>query len=112
MTFLSDDQKASIRSKLQELQKHYASALPAKIEEIGNLWESQKVNCSENTISEAIRLTHNLAGTAKTYGFSDLGELAKEIEHQLLYLKNNPNDNEAANQMDCLMKKIRTAVTQ
>lgn len=87
MTFLNEEQKASVREKLKLLQQSYADAVPAKIEEINTLWESFKNSRGDRHLDDAIMRTHNLAGTAKTYGFADLGDLAKKTEQSLISVK-------------------------
>ncbi|MCC9620428.1 Hpt domain-containing protein [Thalassospira sp. MA62] len=110
MTLLNSDQKASLQEKLKALQKTYADALPGKMDEIDASWNSFTTSRDENTLEDAIRLTHKLAGTAKTYGFGDLGEYAKAAELNLISLKETPDDTQAFSEADQTIQKLRTEI--
>jgi HPt (histidine-containing phosphotransfer) domain-containing protein len=47
-------------------------------------------------IAELIEITHKLAGTAGTYGLPDLSKEMKQLELQLLEIKNREINNEQA----------------
>ncbi|WP_430474379.1 Hpt domain-containing protein [Thalassospira lucentensis] len=84
MSLLNDAQKADLKSKLKKLQDDYANSIPEKLTEISDNWEQCESPQDEASIDRLIQSIHKLAGTAKTYGFSELGILANNAENELI----------------------------
>jgi chemotaxis protein histidine kinase CheA len=67
------------------LRAKYQVKLPGTVAQIEDLWRrllSAEAPASE--LADLVQLAHNIAGTAKTFGFEAAGEVAHEIE---LYLE-------------------------
>jgi len=81
-------QAADYQSALQALRASYELSLPSKIAEIETIWQSlSSTGWDEDSFISFIRLTHSLAGSGGTYGFTKLGESAHALE---LYAKSLP----------------------
>ncbi len=91
MNLLNDAQKADLKSKLKKLQDEYASSIPEKLSEISGHWENYQSDKDSQSIDQLINCVHKLAGTAKTYGFPDIGALASDAEDKLMSLQDQPN---------------------
>ncbi|WP_033068227.1 Hpt domain-containing protein [Thalassospira australica] len=90
MNLLNDAQKADLKSKLKKLQDDYASSIPEKLTEISDHWEQYQSQKDEASIDQLINCVHKLAGTAKTYGFAELGMLAGNAEDELICFQEQP----------------------
>ena len=81
-----------LQAQLQSLRVAYASRLPEKIARLCEICRaSLEANADEKEVAlnrdarnMAHRLAHNLAGSGATYGFTDLGALARQLELALL----------------------------
>jgi multidomain signaling protein FimX len=72
--------------KLAELKQDYCKKLPSKIAQIEQLWQKLRYfNWSDEAFQTLHLLAHTLHGSGKTFGFDELSEHAKNLEH---YLKN------------------------
>ena len=63
------------------LRAKYEIKLPGTIARFEDLW--RRLLAAEAPVSgleDLIQIAHNIAGTAKTFGFSSAGEAAREIE--------------------------------
>jgi len=79
---MSPDEYAA---RFQHLKENYAARLPERLEAI----RAASVPLLEGRWSparaiEAAKLLHNLAGTAETFGFAQLGDAAREFEDLVL----------------------------
>ncbi|MDX8404752.1 MAG: Hpt domain-containing protein [Mariprofundus sp.] len=76
--------KPDIQVALAALKAGFAKKIPDKIREIGQSWETVKSAPEDAEILPLFhRQVHTLAGTAATYGFIELGRLAKAVETSL-----------------------------
>jgi len=70
--------------KLRELRASYAAELPGKIREIISLWDAVCDGKGEPIALQALqRQVHHLAGTAKSFGFSAVTDIARKLERAL-----------------------------
>ena len=73
--------KPDIQAALTALKDGFAQKVPAKIEEIRQSWNLLKSVPEDIDMFHLLhRQTHTLAGTAGTYGFHTVGQLAKAVE--------------------------------
>lgn len=77
------DNKADFEARLQELREAYANQLPAKLRDIEAHWQSLCNHWEPETAETLHRLVHSLAGSGGSFGFDQLGILAREIEIEL-----------------------------
>lgn len=75
--------------KLQQLQNKYTAELPAKIQLLQNYWQQLQASYDDDVLREFSRGAHNLAGSAGTFGFSELSKQARILEKTLNTLKSN-----------------------
>ncbi len=69
-------------SKMAELVESYAARLPEKVREIRNLWD-QVEGGSDGATDRLHRSLHRIVGTAGTFGYASLSEIAGELEQKL-----------------------------
>ncbi len=78
------DSEATLEEALKELRNTFLEGLPERLEEMTTSWA--KVRVSPTLVDELKRCSrhfHSLAGTAGTFGFAELGDLARNIEDAL-----------------------------
>lgn len=77
---------ADIQQKLKELWMAYSKELPVKAHELEKLWTKYKLNPDPETFDVLHRSAHTLSGTAGTYGYTLVGNLARKLD--ILFTKN------------------------
>jgi len=60
-------------------------------------WQQWLVSKDEMILKELCRNSHNLAGSAGTFGFSSMGQLSRELEKMLTSMQSDAPDR---NQLD------------
>jgi len=75
----TDAAKAAARDKLAALRNGFAARLR---ERVGKLEDAVEAACSRDDLGvhHTEALAHQLAGTAGSYGFVEVGELSAELE--------------------------------
>ena len=67
---------------LERLRHDYAETLPAKIEEVAAVARMLAEGARDDAALADLRnLAHKLAGSGATFGFSEMGETARKLEH-------------------------------
>ena len=80
-----------IQSQLEQLCLEYRRNLPTKIHEIENLWQTiQNSPQVPNNIELCHRITHNLAGSRRTFGLSAVSSAAHALDDELKLLLAKP----------------------
>jgi len=88
---LPGQESTDFEDTLLALRTEYARELPARLEELGALLNQLQDDSSNSFVqSEARTHAHKLRGTAASYGFREIGELAAQIEEALIILKEKP----------------------
>lgn len=82
------------REKLEALRRRFADRLP------GMVLELEEACRAPEKLEEAIRRAHTLAGTAGTFGLTELGRLARALEILL-------REGGAASATDDLLRELR-----
>jgi diguanylate cyclase (GGDEF)-like protein len=78
------DKKAEITARLDALRADYAARLPAEIARLRELVAQALVPESQSSaLVELAQKLHKLAGSAGSFGFSELGKKAKKLELQV-----------------------------
>lgn len=73
--------KAKKLEKLHRMQADYAAQLPGKVSAMDELWKSAQNEAEENESFATLKtVAHNLAGSAGTFGYADVGDIAKALE--------------------------------
>lgn len=85
---INEQEKLLAQFRLTQIK--YCSRIPDKISHIESHWMALQKNPDDLTSrKELVGLVHNLSGSAATFGFSQLGNLARNIE---LLLESQPCD--------------------
>ncbi len=69
--------------ELAALLDAYAEALPAKVGEIRDLWARVETGADAGAARTLYTRVHSLAGTAATYGYPSVSEVAKQLEQAI-----------------------------
>ncbi|RUR04680.1 diguanylate cyclase [Legionella sp. km772] len=96
-----------IEAKLAALRQAYTEHLPEKIKEISQLWGDVKLNFNKDNFYEFHRAVHSLAGSAGTYGYSQLSQACRDLDVYLQQLRdystlNAIQQSEIAHLVECI----------
>lgn len=79
-----------MQNKLQVARLNFANGLQKKWQEIEANWQSlAQAGWEASTFETLHRQVHTLAGSSGTFGFSEVGEIARETETVLESLQTN-----------------------
>lgn len=98
----------ALEETLKKLRADYALKLPATLKAIEEVWKKLQSNWSTPTLEELHAKVHRLAGAAGSFGFPELGQVAKELEVFLQELHPNayPANPSELKAIDDALKKI------
>jgi len=72
------------KRQMEAFSADYRAGLPAKLERIDFLWQALGAGASDaGACAELLRALHTIAGSAKTFGLSDVGNAARMAENFL-----------------------------
>jgi len=75
---------ADLQAKLKLLSESYAAQLPEKLKQIEQTWSRlPRVEWDEENFQTLHRMVHSLTGSGKTFGFSLLSDVARNLEEYL-----------------------------
>lgn len=78
---------ADLQARLKILSDAYAAQLPEKLEQLRQAWAQLPRNHWDEKGFETLhRMVHSLTGSGKTFGFSLLSEVARDLEQNLKQL--------------------------
>ncbi len=78
---MNETKKKAIQEKLAIVRNNYARQLPQRIQEIETGWRQLKeTEWNAQSLAALHRKVHSLAGSGGTFGFSDLGRAARNME--------------------------------
>jgi len=81
---MDENNKKIVAQKLSILQGHYRSRLQSRVDEMQQLWDKLlQDGWGLSVAREFYRLAHNLAGSAGSFGFAEIGQLAHNLEEAL-----------------------------
>jgi len=79
--------QSTIEEKLASLQANFKSTLPAKVDDIEQLWNSISVNdVDQSALFDCHRMAHTLVGSGGTFGAVIVSTAARELEQALKLL--------------------------
>jgi len=108
------DQSESVAAQMAALREKYAKKLRGRVEEIQSHWETLQADWQPNLVEELHREAHTIAGTGLTFGFKQLGETARQLEHaiQPLSQSEQPPNEAQSQQIVTLISELQQAVEQ
>ena len=78
------DPKNDFAKVLAAAAADYQRQLPQKIADIDRLWAELASNgMTPGKLDELVRMTHNIAGSARVFGLAEASEAARALEHCL-----------------------------
>jgi diguanylate cyclase (GGDEF)-like protein len=77
------DTSSSLQASLAALCESYAASLPDKLAELAALYQALSAGSDAQSLPRLQAAEHKLAGSAGTFGFIDLGNVARRLEHTL-----------------------------
>jgi chemotaxis protein histidine kinase CheA len=69
--------------RLEELYANFRRQLPERLKTILEAWQTYRQGRQTHELEELRFHVHKLAGAASTYGFTEIGETAREVETRL-----------------------------
>ncbi len=75
-----------ILKKLEALRKDYSTNLPHKVDSIATHWEALSSHWDATKLEDFHREVHSLSGTAGSYGYAQVSEVAHELEQHIKHL--------------------------
>ncbi len=99
--------------KLLALKKAYVSQLPERLSQILNYWDAVQNNLDNNgQYEELYRSVHSLAGSAGTFSFMRLSQLARETELLLKQWKTQQGDAPLIQSIGNLLQQLQASVKE
>ena len=74
------DARKELERQLAELRVAYIEKLPGKFEDLARLFAEARATLTTESADALMRCAHTLAGTAGSYGLSDVSQAARKIE--------------------------------
>jgi len=97
----ADKTRENVEDKLAALREDYTQKLPAKINNIDELWNKLRYfNWSDEAFHILHNFVHALSGSGKTFGFSTLSDRAHDLEtylQDILKSKQAPDEKQQEN---------------
>jgi diguanylate cyclase (GGDEF)-like protein len=106
--------KPDLAARLEALRQEYILQLPQRLLAIEELWAGlmNGAGWSSAPARELHRLTHNLTGSGKTFGFAEVSEVARELEQLLkaAVAEPHPPGVEARSRMQTALGRLRAVI--
>ncbi len=77
---MAEEKKKKLLAKMAATTHRYIDTLPDKLATIEAVWTQLQGSDDLPTLQELHRLTHTLAGSGATFGFAEMGDIAREAE--------------------------------
>ena len=104
-----DDPKRDFQSKLKSLKSAYARRLPEKAQGLEALAMSLSSGGDDEHAWRLLEAeAHKLAGSAGSYGFPDIGVIARELEH--LAQRRTERELPSRDALNFILEKLRKRI--
>ena len=109
---MATSSQLTIEQQLALLQEKFKQALPGKVEEIEQLWNSLLAgNASDSAITDCHRMAHSLVGSGATFGATIISKVSRELEQVFKNLVNNSElSSETKSVISDLILKLKDVV--
>lgn len=98
---------------LRLLRLEYSQNLPTRVAEIRNQWNALNLKFNKKDFIEFHRLVHSLHGSAGTYGYNTISQVARDLEIYINQLIDKPELNAIQkSEISHLVEKINDLLTQ
>ena len=101
--------------KLQALKQEYVDSLPAQIIEIDQATEALRTKTvTPEQFNDYYRMVHSLTGSGATYGFTEVSECSRELEHLIKELPETGLEQQPAllDAIDSALLALKQAIEQ
>ncbi|MDH4284655.1 MAG: diguanylate cyclase, partial [Gallionellaceae bacterium] len=101
---------AILQAALKALSDDYAAKLPEKLGQIEQTWKRlQQEGWNVESLGDLHRMVHSLTGSGKTFGFTLLSDVARNLEMRLKQLVQGQKapDEEEAKRIEVLLSELR-----
>jgi len=105
----------SFKDRLKSLREEYGRLLPTKIDDLVRIWNQVRKAEGDTTphLAEAYRQAHSLAGSGATFGYSEVSEVASELEQLIKRLEEGePFDEENEQAYERYLVRLRKAARE
>lgn len=104
------DDTAALQAALKALSADYAAKLPEKLGQIEQAWERlQQEGWNAESLGDLHRMVHSLSGSGRTFGFTLLSDVARNLELRLKQLAQGQKapDEAEAHHIQVLLSELR-----
>lgn len=105
---------ADLQAKLKALSDAYAAQLPEKLKQVEQAWSQlPHSKWDEDGFQTVHRMVHSLTGSGKTFGFSLLSDVARNLEEclkQIMQAKAAPGEEQRKRIQVLLSELHQTAI--
>lgn len=98
-----------IENELRMLQVEYTKNLPSKMHSLDEKWKALSHAFTHQGMEEFTRAVHGLCGSLGTYGYHELGDIARLLE---IYLRERMNNNEITDEESGKITELLGNLTQ
>lgn len=104
----------TLSAALQRVAQRFAVRLPDRLDQLEAEATALSMTSSSDEFTSLERALHDLAGTAPTLGFAELGEAARDAEHQVerVRLDDEPYTKERLESLTASVRALRRTVQQ
>lgn len=74
------DKRSQLAERLEKLRQSYMQNLPGRLEELLLCWQHFQYGHDPLALKQLYGIAHSLAGSAPSFGFIEIGSLARDIE--------------------------------
>lgn len=97
--------------QLENLRQQFIASLPNQARRLDQIWSHLRhLNWSEQGIAALSHFAHKLAGTAGSFGFTDLGDKARQLHNFIKDMKTSERQASAYGQIEDLVKQLADAL--
>jgi HPt (histidine-containing phosphotransfer) domain-containing protein len=69
-----------MEQQIAQLKQYYLSKLPSKIDAIESAWQDYLSDPTAEKMQTLYRQAHNMSGSAGTYGYKEISDIAKKMD--------------------------------
>jgi len=88
----------TVGQRLQRLRREYGAKLPARVAAMTASWRTLEQQWDAAVLESLYRDAHTLMGTAANFGFNQVGDCARELDHYLSKLRQQNQAPDGADQ--------------
>ena len=94
-------------SRLDDLYARYHASLKDKRAQIGRAWQGLRTECRDpGSLAQLLMIVHRLAGSAESYGYAQIGQIAAQADALLDQIRSLRSDEQRGITMCGLLDEL------